>query len=168
MTDSNLCRFLYLNIRSLKEAHKLDSLHTLIDSLQSVDVVLLTETWLNEHEEKYYNLPGYSLISLNRSKGRGGGVAAYVKNSYTRGIVKSVTTTTYSILYFAVNTNSKFHIVLFYNPSLSNLSFFLSDFETILRELPPSNTLVMGDSNFNVLETPDIVSEYTMLINSYD
>ena len=51
-----------------------------------VDILLLCETFLTGRTHKLINIPGYTLLSNNREKTKGGGTAILIKNhiSYTR------------------------------------------------------------------------------------
>ena len=162
----NTC-FLYFNIWSLKAKNRLDNLQLIIDSLQGIDLLLFTESWLSNANQKYYNFPGYVQLAVNRPVGRGGGVAAFIKKSCSHNIIDSISTQTHSILYISVGCPIKYHVVLFYNPDLKNLSKFLIDLEVILQKVPSRNVLVFGDSNFNLLGTPEIISDYISVMNSY-
>uniref|UniRef100_A0A803T8Q3 Reverse transcriptase domain-containing protein n=1 Tax=Anolis carolinensis TaxID=28377 RepID=A0A803T8Q3_ANOCA len=46
------------------------------------DVIGITETWWDDSHHWNLTIEGYNLFHRNRTKGRGGGVALYVKNSY--------------------------------------------------------------------------------------
>ena len=51
-----------------------------------MDVLLLCETFLTKSTHKLINIPGYTLLSNNREKSKGGGTAILTKNhiNYTR------------------------------------------------------------------------------------
>ena len=51
-----------------------------------MDVLLLCETFLSKRKHKLINIPGYTLLSNNWEKSKGGGTAILIKNhlSYTR------------------------------------------------------------------------------------
>ena len=46
----------------------------------SVDVVILLETWLTCESEKHINIPGYNSYGVNRKRKKGGGVGFLIKN----------------------------------------------------------------------------------------
>ena len=77
-----------LNIQSLL-VHQ-DELKDLLFNLKkrnlSVDVLLLCETFLSKRTHKLIKIPGYTLLSNNREKLKGGGTAILIKNHihYTR------------------------------------------------------------------------------------
>ena len=63
---------LQLNCRGIKS--KLDEIEELLAQLKQPDVVILSETWLKEGEEKYVDIKGYNYEGVNREhkKGRRG------------------------------------------------------------------------------------------------
>lgn len=68
----------HLNVRSLP-AH-FDEIQALIQ-VNSFDIFLMTETWLNSTwEDNLINIDGYDIFPCDR-KDRGGGAALYIKNS---------------------------------------------------------------------------------------
>jgi hypothetical protein len=57
----------------------------LIENLEKsgldIDFVLLCETFLNDMNEDMFSITGYNFVCKNREKGKGGGVAIYIKSS---------------------------------------------------------------------------------------
>ena len=54
-------------------------LHKLNTKKSSIDMVLLCETFLNNKTVNLINIPGYTMISNNRSQAKGGGTAILIK-----------------------------------------------------------------------------------------
>ena len=73
------------NIRSLL-AHKTE-LKMLLNTHKSrnstVDILLLSETFLTKLTESLVNIPGYTLVSKCRNNSKGGGVKILLKDSIT-------------------------------------------------------------------------------------
>ena len=69
---------LQLNCRGIKS--KLEEIEELLTQLKQSDVVILSETWLKEGEEKYVDIKGYKYEGINREHKRGGGVGILVKD----------------------------------------------------------------------------------------
>ena len=69
---------LQLNCRGIKS--KLDEIEELLAQLKQPDVVILSETWLKEGEERYVDIKGYKYEGINREHKRGGGVSILVKD----------------------------------------------------------------------------------------
>ena len=76
--DESRIRLGFLNCRSVKNKFE----HIRVDeSLLKSDVIVLTETWLEQdQQEEEYQLPGYT-ANLN-SNGRGKGIASYFSFKY--------------------------------------------------------------------------------------
>ena len=76
---------LQLNIRGLlshQDELKL-LLHKLHNKNSSIDLVLLCETFLNKKTEQLINIPGYTIITNNRTQTKGGGTAILIKKGLT-------------------------------------------------------------------------------------
>ena len=73
---------MHINIQSL--ASKYDQLKTFVHTLNNYDIkldfILLCETFLTEMNDKLYMLPGYDFVCNNRSGGKGGGVAIFIRD----------------------------------------------------------------------------------------
>ena len=72
---------LQLNIRGML-SHQDDLkilLHILNRNRSCIDMVLLCETFLNNKMIKLINIPGYTMISNNRSQAKGGGTAILIR-----------------------------------------------------------------------------------------
>ena len=79
-TFSCLPTFFHSNVRSLNA--KIDDLQT-VTQQNNVDVIAITETWLNSRiTDGPISLPGYSIVRNDRENGkRGGGVCAFIKSN---------------------------------------------------------------------------------------
>ena len=75
--SSDSINMLHLNIRSIINKH--DSLlNMLSQSNVKWHTISMSETWLTEHLESYYNIPGYEAFFYSRIKKVGGGTAIYI------------------------------------------------------------------------------------------
>lgn len=71
---------LFLNVRSLKAPNKFDKVKEIIDIYEKINIVCLAETWLQDPDAQFYNIPGFTAHHFNRSHMRGGGVSCYINN----------------------------------------------------------------------------------------
>ena len=62
---------LQVNCRGIKS--KLDEIEDLLVELKEPDIVILSETWLKEGEERYVNIKGYIYEGITRKHKKGGG-----------------------------------------------------------------------------------------------
>ena len=62
---------------------KKDTLHTLMnhkDNQRQLDIGIISETWLTDRMQSFANIPGYHLITSNRTHKKGGGVSLLVSS----------------------------------------------------------------------------------------
>ena len=69
-------KLFHLNIRSLHA--KFDEVREILLSCKKVDIFGFTETFLTDTTS--YEIPGFTLITRNRTSGSGGGVCVYVRD----------------------------------------------------------------------------------------
>ncbi len=56
------------------------------------NVLVLTETWLNENSESLFEIPGFQNISINRNENRrGGGIRVYILNCLVASKIEKLT-----------------------------------------------------------------------------
>ena len=121
---------------------------------------MLSETWLKEEEEKFYELPGYTFISLPRQNKIGGGVAIYISNKLsfkTRADLK--TDLTDECEYIAVEVshskNNSIILISMYRPPNTDLAKFNLKFNRLLEIISletHKNIIVAGDFNIDLLK----------------
>ena len=60
----------------------MDELNILVSHCPNLHILAFTETWLdNSVSDGEVSLPGYSIFRSDRTNGRGGGIAVYVKET---------------------------------------------------------------------------------------
>ena len=127
MSDNNLQTIFCQNMNVNRY---LDSLMTLFNNQQVPDVMVLTETWLNDVSTVI--VPGYIAYSSVRS-GRSGGVTILVKNSLKSCLIEeySFVNNTIDLCTIRISNNSS-HIILsgIYRPhsdSIENFTYALNN-----------------------------------------
>jgi len=95
-------RIFYFNARSLRCKGKIEVIEELITEVGGVDIIIVTESWLEDGDERFVGLTGFSLYVSNRPKGRGGGVAVYTRNELAVCMVKNDSSQEFNILYISV------------------------------------------------------------------
>lgn len=157
--NSEMC-FCVLNAQSCK--NKASEVSDFIMDNQ-IDVLAMTETWLAPGDRdrcirSEVTPPGYDLLDVPRSKGRGGGVALILKNSvHVKKQKISVVTTSYECMEVLLNASSCFiRVLIVYRPpstgkSGSPSSVFFEEFTKHLDELCTASgqLLIIGDFNFH-------------------
>lgn len=79
--NQNYFNVIHINVRSIRK-HWLSLLAYLNDFIKFLDVIVLTEVKVKEENILVFQLDCFDLYSRCRSDGRGGGIAAFVRNSY--------------------------------------------------------------------------------------
>jgi len=72
---------IHFNARSLQK--NFENISQFLSTLHhSFDFIAISETWINASPLIPFSLDGYTMLHADRSYGRGGGVALFVKNRY--------------------------------------------------------------------------------------
>lgn len=145
---SSSFQVLYLNARSLR--HKLNDVELIIDTLKSVDVIVITETWLYMDELKSYGLPGFQLLSTTREGGRGGGINIYINAKWSATLITNLARVHEFIEVDLICGSTEITIIGLYNPRTSNYVDCMSDLLPILEKSPNKTKYVVGDFNVNL------------------
>ena len=69
---------LYLNARSV--ANKFTKVKDLVSTIKGLDIIIVTETWLNCEDGAFFHIQGFNAFFASRL-GRGGGVTVFVRES---------------------------------------------------------------------------------------
>ena len=71
---------LHINARSF--IHNIDDVILLLDSIETkFSIIVITETWLQNHNADIYTINNYNAIHTTRSNTKGGGVSIYIKDN---------------------------------------------------------------------------------------
>ena len=158
------------NIQSLKNKD-LQIIDLLTD--YSLDLLALTETWLNDSpstERWLHSTPAnrdpYKVLIHNRENRRGGGVALIVKSDFATKLVESGDTGSFEYATWEVSIKRRsLTITVIYHPpySLNNKSTnkaFLDDFTDYMAKLLSErhNNIVVGDFNLHVSNEENVDS----------
>lgn len=150
---------LYINSQSIK--NKLDKIEAYLAQINSeTHIIAVTETWVAEHEKKFYNLPDYTVAYSSRAK-RGGGCAIFCRNNLTANIVQE--TEKNDITYLCIYVEEiKMHFSVIYNPSKKryNVQDTLEILEEQLSQQSDKNSWVLGDLNIDLLQNNNNCSRY--------
>ena len=159
---TNKLRITLSNIRSIKNKEEL-----VMDHLASSnsDLAIIIETWLTDSEEDNawvacspFNQNGWNIHTVNRTTGRGGGMALIHKDKLSVKTENSGKKKCFEYLINSIkNRNYKFRILSVYHPPYSTKNrisnvVFLDDFIEFLTNIIPmyNNVLVVGDSNLHL------------------
>ncbi len=115
--------FYYTNCRS--RYGKMDMLRALTAS-GNIDVIVLTETWLSSQiEDSELPMSGYSLLRRDRRIGVHGGVAAFIKSTFSHETVADTCDDQLEILAFKIYgpREIQLDIIVVYRPQANRLTW---------------------------------------------
>ena len=119
----------YININRL--ANKLDELEVLLASLnETVDVIVLTETFLSKTDTQYINLNGYKAFHSVRESRTGGGVSIFCHDNLDFTLLSDEIHDENQCL-IVCSRKLNFNIAGIYKPPHSNSKTFLSFLDRI-------------------------------------
>lgn len=153
-----------MNIQSVR--NKFDLVQCFVIE-NGCDVLLLTETWLDDRETFLFDLENYIAMHSCRV-GRGGGVAIYVKKTIKfHEIEKSDPNDTISWICVSLGERN-LKISALYRPPSYNGEEFLTYLESILVS-HPKNHFMFGDFNINLLDSTSKTTSYKniLLLNNF-
>ena len=95
---------MHLNIQGL--ARKWEDFVDFLNNTKSAknypDIIMHYETYLDDHNQNKYQLPGYNLLYCNRVYRKGSGVAMYVKDHHNYTLRTDLTFTTEALEIIAI------------------------------------------------------------------
>lgn len=142
---NNNFNILYLNIRSLR--NKLEDLHLLITSYKCpIHVIILTESWLKESENMFFNLPYYTSYFSNRATAYGG-VAIYVSEKINSTFIFEEEFQNSNFLVIRLPKHN-FYIMGIYKSHTTIYSEFIQKLDNLTTKY--KNSLIYGDFNINL------------------
>ena len=158
-SHSKSIQIFYLNIRSIRVNDKFSELKLKLDLLNYPDVIVLTESWLGEGEEVYFQLSGYEGISFVRGQKRGGGISIYVKKDCDYSVISNFIcdTNNHQIVTLSIvlsKLNEPLYLTAAYNPSALNAQNFINEFLSHASQIPEyfiRKTVILGDFNIDIL-----------------
>ena len=148
---------LQLNCRGIKS--KLDEIEEILVQLKQPDIVILSETWLKEGEEKYVDIKGYKYEGI-LTEHKKGGVSILIKNSLIYkprpDLNKNTQHSSYEHFFIEVK-GSRYNVIigLIYRPPNTDIDKFLEEYNSSLDKisLEKDKELVLGmDHNLDLLK----------------
>jgi hypothetical protein len=165
--EKNCLRIVYVNARSVR--NKFDEIEEMLKGMQdTIHILVIAETWLNEGEESFYNIAGYQSTFASRVNGKGGGVAIYTHNTLNISILERNSNEN-SVLGLQVQSKhfKTLNIYALYRKPSSNVSDFLNNLETILCN-SRQDTIIIGDFNIDIHKTSQTSKTYINTLKSYN
>ncbi len=163
--NSNDFYFLSLNIRSLNK--NFSKLEVLLDEIDFMpDIILVSETWINNTSVFIHNLKGYSFINKPCITGQVGGAGIFIRNRLNFDILHSTSLNLPQCedIWIQLNfSNSKKLIIgsIYRHPSY-HFNKFQDKLLSTIHSLSNSNQhfLIGGDVNINLLLDKENINNY--------
>ena len=148
---------MHINCRSI--INKIPNLMILLDSLK-IDILAVTETWLDEFSAEQIHIPGYNFISRQRSTGRGGGVGFFIKSHIIfHQMENCLSHQSYESLFIRLPlpNGSYFITGVIYRPPGQDIEQFNIDFNQLISSFTKkrNDTFILGDFNIDLLRAHD-------------
>lgn len=134
------------NVRSLK--NKFHEIEILPVTLNNIDIIAITETWLLQTNEHLFKLNNYN-AEFNSRNTRGGGIAIYIRNDKKYKLIANNSIN--QIQYITILTQDNTYITLIYKPpQIKNLTLRRVMENNIFKR--GKTQVIIGDININILE----------------
>lgn len=162
---------MYMNARSIR--NKSVELNYILNTLTNdIQIIALSEHWLKESELKFFNFFNYDTVFACRPKKECGGAGFLISRSLNYKIIKIYSDDENSFVTVCVKNKGKSIIAtVVYRPpgtNAENVSTFLNLMDKHFgnSDIANKSAIVVGDFNFNLLETNRINSDYINMMQS--
>ena len=134
--------------------------------------VTITETWLNEANDKSLEIDGYKSLSVYRTDRMGGGIKFYYLDFIDIKVIEEFTGMNQSSESLVVRARipgiGNAVIGSFYRPPDKPVNLFIDYLTNILDETCQSKTILLGDFNINVNKNEPNINLYKETLQSYN
>lgn len=162
--NPNSISIICLNIRSMRKNFN-NFQAEISEIIDQIDIIVLNETNITDHETNIYKLKNFNSEYLNRPNRRGGGIAVFISSRFSYEILKSKEK---SFEYITINlflNNFKIPVICVYRPP--GTCSFTHDFEKFLGDLPKcSDMIVVGDMNIDLFQRNACVDDYLDMMSA--
>ena len=130
---------------------------------------MITESWLQPHKKRSFNIPGFKLMSVDRSSRRAGGVCMYARQNLSLNIVNKYTSTTVSAMWVALHCVSLpmlIYATIYHPPNLKKaecdqtIDYITSTISLLSTRYHNAKFIIYGD--FNDLKTKPITDLFPL------
>lgn len=138
-TNIKKIKILQINMRSIRNLEKFDILKQLIDEIKQVDLVIVSETWLNKDHFEFYEISGFKGFFSGRNMGQsGGGLTIYVKSEIEVELISKFDES-FNSIWIKLNTIEPMYIAGYYRPRWTNIDDYFLHLESFLTTYNSNN-----------------------------
>ena len=153
---SSKFNIIHQNIRSARN-NNIDEIFATLDSMKTnFQILMLSETWLDDIGISCINLPNFTAYHSIRPARNGGGVSMFVHNKFNASLIPSMNINNNVIESVGVKLNycnKNYNFICVYRPPKSSLDAFNNAISDMLSDLPNNDiNFIAGDFNVNMLD----------------
>lgn len=163
--NGNDINLLYANIRSLRK--NFDAFLIELSQINSeVNIIVLSETWINSNETNLFKIPNYNMFYKCNDTYRAGGVICYISQNINVKELE-INFNSADTLLLKINIDqSFFNLFCIYRLQSIAEYTFLNEFNEIISNLS-HNTIIIGDVNINLFAKSQVVTNYLNILHSH-
>ena len=146
---------LHKNARSF--IHNIDDVILLLDSIETkFSFIVITETWLQNHNADIYTINNYNAIHTTRINTKGGGISIYIKDNLNFNKIENIFFTEHDFIDIVtinvIINNKKIIISGIYKSPKADIIRFSDLIYNMFSNISAKNYLyLVGDFNINIL-----------------
>lgn len=163
-------KILALNVRSIGRIKKFDDFKLFLSEMRlEIDVIVLSEIWLEDNVVSLYNIDGYESHFSCRPDGYGG-VAVYTRKSYKSQMNFEIKAPINLLeIELQITSRDKMTLIAIYRPPKDeNYPQLESEVENRLMNIKSRYILLAGDVNIDMKRDLRIRQDYSELLNTFD
>jgi len=161
-SKNTVVNIFHLNIQSLRSNFEELKL-LLVDVLDKIDIIVLTETWISDCEIDFYLLDNFMSYNCSRSYNRSGGVVVYIKNKleFSRSVYCMISAEVI-VLYCK---SLDFTIISIYRSHAYSVNTFNNELSQLLQLISSKNVFLVGDINIDIIQPINNADDYIDLLH---
>ncbi|XP_075151889.1 uncharacterized protein LOC142225923 [Haematobia irritans] len=158
---------LHMNIRSLRK-NFLTFLTHIKNILNNIQIIVLSETNIQDDEKNMYNIAGFNSTFINRD-GRGGGIAVFIREHHMHEIIP-IHTISFEALKIVIMPPNESCLTLLpvYRPPKQSITSFISELEQCILDVNKKHDMIIvGDTNINIKINNRTTTKYLGMLSTY-